>query len=723
MKEAVAVRIGAREVTRRFGAVVANDHVDLSVAPRTIHAVVGGNGAGKSTLMRILQGVDAPDTGAVILDDRPVRLEGPADAFARGVGLVHQEFMLAPPLSLLENLILAREPTMLGGLIDWRRAEAEAEEVAALAGVTVDWRLKAVDAPIHMRQSLEILRLLYRGADVLILDEPTAVLAPPQIEDLLALMHRLKAEGRTIVFISHKLDEVMNVADAITVMRSGRVVTTTTPSTTSVADLATAMVGEAVGVPQLETRPRPRGEPLFRARSLVGVDTLGFKRLGPVDLDVFRGEIVGVAGVGGNGQDELVACAAGLAHPVEGTIAFGGRNLAGLPASRFRETGIGYVSADRAGEGLCLTASVRENFAAGREREPVFSRFGLLRRAAIDAEARKALARLNVRFGSLGDPAGSLSGGNQQRLAIARELEREPKLLVAAQPTRGVDIAGTAFIHRLLAAFRDRGGAVLLVSEVARRNSCALRSRRLHLQGADRGRTRPRPGERRCARPLDARPEGGMIGGTALQGLARACAAAMPFAVAIAIGAVMLALTGHDPVSVYRLMIEEAFGGERRIAATLTEATPLLLMGLAAAVAFRAGVFNVGAEGCFYVGGIVAAVAGYSLPSWPSLLLIPFALAAASVVGGAWLLAPGLLRARLGVDEVVTTLMLNFIAIDLTSWLVDGPLLARGSANSATPLISAAAELPRLLPPRPCISAFSSASRWSQDMEFGADFQ
>lgn len=466
MKEAVAVRIGAREVTRRFGAVVANDHVDLSVAPRTIHAVVGGNGAGKSTLMRILQGVDAPDTGAVILDDRPVRLEGPADAFARGVGLVHQEFMLAPPLSLLENLILAREPTMLGGLIDWRRAEAEAEEVAALAGVTVDWRLKAVDAPIHMRQSLEILRLLYRGADVLILDEPTAVLAPPQIEDLLALMHRLKAEGRTIVFISHKLDEVMNVADAITVMRSGRVVTTTTPSTTSVADLATAMVGEAVGVPQLETRPRPRGEPLLRARSLVGVDTLGFKRLGPVDLDVFRGEIVGVAGVGGNGQDELVACAAGLAHPVEGTIAFGGRNLAGLPASRFRETGIGYVSADRAGEGLCLTASVRENFAAGREREPVFSRFGLLRRAAIDAEARKALAQLNVRFGSLGDPAGSLSGGNQQRLAIARELEREPKLLVAAQPTRGVDIAGTAFIHRLLAAFRDRGGAVLLVSEL-----------------------------------------------------------------------------------------------------------------------------------------------------------------------------------------------------------------------------------------------------------------
>ena len=252
MTEGVSVRIGARGVTRRFGAVVANDHVDLSVEPRTIHAVVGGNGAGKSTLMRILQGVDAPDEGTVILHDRPVELEGPADAFARGVGLVHQEFMLAPPLSLLENLILAREPVRFGGLIDWRKAEAEAERVAALAGVTIDWRLKAVDAPIPMRQILEILRLLYRGADVLILDEPTAVLAPSQIEDLLALMGKLKAEGRTTVFISHKLDEVMAVADVITVMRSGRVVATTTPSATSAAELASAMVGEAVEIPRLK---------------------------------------------------------------------------------------------------------------------------------------------------------------------------------------------------------------------------------------------------------------------------------------------------------------------------------------------------------------------------------------------------------------------------------------------------------------------------------------
>jgi general nucleoside transport system ATP-binding protein len=461
----VTVRLGARDVTRRFGAVVANDHVSLSVAPGTIHAVVGGNGAGKSTLMRILQGVDAPDAGTVVLDDRPARLLGPADAFARGVGMVHQEFMLAAPLSLIENLILGAEPIAAGGLIDWGKAEAEANRVAALAGVRVDWRLKATDAPIHARQILEILRLLYRGADVLILDEPTAVLAPKQIEDLLELMRRLKAEGRTIVFISHKLEEVMSVADAITVMRSGRVVATTTPAETSLSELARAMVGEAVEFPPVEPRPRAAREPLFVARGLVGVDATGFERLGPIDLEIFPGEIVGVAGVGGNGQDELVACAAGLAAPTAGQIVFRRGDLTGASTATFRAAGVGYISADRAEEGLCLTASIRDNFVAGREREPKFSRLGVMRRPAIDTAAMRALKLLSVRFRTLADSAASLSGGNQQRLVLARELERNPSLLVAAQPTRGVDIAGTAFIHRLLGDFRDRGGAVLLVSE------------------------------------------------------------------------------------------------------------------------------------------------------------------------------------------------------------------------------------------------------------------
>jgi general nucleoside transport system ATP-binding protein len=459
------VRLGARGVTRAFGLVLANDRVDLSVAPATIHAVVGGNGAGKSTLMRILQGVDHPDEGSVILDDRPVRLTGPADAYARGIGMVHQEFMLAPPLTLLENLVLAREPLGRGGLIDWRAAQAEADRLARIAGVTIDWRMRVVDAPVHMRQAIEILRLLYRGADVLILDEPTAVLAPAQIADLLALMRKLKAEGRTILFITHKLEEVIRVADAITVMRAGRVVETTTSAKTSVSELARAMVGDSVEPAKVDGHVRRSAKPLFIARRLVGRDPMGIRRLGPVDVEVFAGEIVGVAGVGGNGQDELVRSAAGLARPAEGNIDFAGVDMTGAGAFKFRAAGVGYLSADRAEEGLCLSASIRDNLIAGREREPGFSRFGLLKLRAVAAEARRALARLSVRYRRLGDPAGSLSGGNQQRLVIARELDRQPRLLVAAQPTRGVDIAGTAFIHSQIAAFRDRGGAVLLISE------------------------------------------------------------------------------------------------------------------------------------------------------------------------------------------------------------------------------------------------------------------
>lgn len=452
-------------MTRQFGSVVANDRIDVSVAPGTIHAVVGGNGAGKSTLMRILQGVDSPDSGSVVLDDQPVRLTGPADAYARGIGMVHQEFMLAPPLTLLENLILAREPIGRGGLIDWRKAQTEADRLAKIAGVEIDWKRRVADAPVHVRQILEILRLLYRGADVLILDEPTAVLAPLQIEELLGLMRKLKAEGRTIVFISHKLEEVMSVADAITVMRAGRVVASTTPGQTTREALTQAVIGDAALEPQVEARTRRPGPPVFRARGLVARDAAGAPRLGPVDLEIYPGEIVGVAGVAGNGQDELVECAAGLSAPAAGAIVFADEDMSRASTERFRTAGIGYLSADRAQEGLCLSASIRDNFVAGRERDPAFSRFGLLRLAAIGNVAEQAMKTLSVRYGRLADLAGSLSGGNQQRLAFARELGRDPLLLVASQPTRGVDIGGTAFIHAQIAALRDRGAAILLISE------------------------------------------------------------------------------------------------------------------------------------------------------------------------------------------------------------------------------------------------------------------
>jgi simple sugar transport system ATP-binding protein len=453
------VRLGARGLTRRFGPVVANQAIDFAVAPGTIHAIVGGNGAGKSTLMRILQGVDRPDEGEVILADDPVRLTGPADAYRRGIGLVHQEFMLAPPLSLWENLILAREP-MARGLVDRRAALRAAEALAATAGVQLDWRMRVADAPVHVRQILEILRLIYRGADVLILDEPTAVLAPAQIVELLALMRKLKSEGRTLLFVSHNLEEVMSVADAVTVMLAGRVVMTTTPSQTSPEALAEAMVGEPVATTRIAPRRAKGGAPVLSVRGLASV---GAERLGPVDFDIFPGEIVGIAGVGGNGQDALVACVAGVAAPSAGTLVFAGRDMNGAPTSAFRAAGIGYVSADRAEEGLCQSASLSDNFIAGREAQ--YARGGWLNGRAIKTRARAALAAHKVRYGRLSDAVATLSGGNQQRLVLARELDRAPKLLVAAQPTRGVDIAGAALIHAELAAFRDGGGAVLLFSE------------------------------------------------------------------------------------------------------------------------------------------------------------------------------------------------------------------------------------------------------------------
>jgi ABC-type uncharacterized transport system ATPase subunit len=459
-----AVRLGARAVTRRYGNVIANDGIDFAASPGSIHAIVGGNGAGKTTLMRILQGLERPDEGSVIIDDHPVILADPAEAFARGIGMVHQEFMLVESLTLLENLILGREP-LRRGVIDRAAALAAAERLAASAGVALDWSATVAEAPVHLRQIVEILRLLYRGTDVLILDEPTAVLAPQQVQDLLALLRRLRDEGRTIIFISHKLDEVRAIADRITVLRAGRVVAATTPAAADVRALARLMIGEPVEQPQRPQRPTLGGGPLLSVRGLCVCDARGVQRLAGIDLDINAGEVVGIAGVAGSGQDELVAAVVGLRRAVAGTITFDGTDITACSVAARRQAGIGYVSADRAHEGLCLAASIRDNLIAGRHRAPPFARHGVLRPATIRAQTRRVLERFSVVYDDAGDAVGSLSGGNQQRVAMARELDRTPRLLVAAQPTRGVDIAGIAFIHARILAYRGTGGAVLLVSE------------------------------------------------------------------------------------------------------------------------------------------------------------------------------------------------------------------------------------------------------------------
>lgn len=457
------IRLGARGVTRRFGSLVANDAIDFAARRGTIHAIVGGNGAGKSTLMRILQGMDRPDDGEVIVDGRPVVFRGPADAFGNGIGMVHQEFMLVPGLSLLENLILAKEPPGSLGRVDRDRALDAGRELERLAGVSVDWETPEEEAPVHVRQIVEILRLLYRGADVLILDEPTAVLAPAQVREMLALLRKLRDEGRTVLFISHKLDEVLALADDITVIRAGKVVASLPAAEADKGRLAELMIGEILTQPA--ARDRAAGEPVLELSGISAGAGRGTSGLASLDLTVRAGEIVGIAGVSGNGQDELAAVVTGLRHARAGTIRIGGVDVTALPLVDRRRNGLAYLSPDRASEGLCLAAPISENAIAGHHRRPQFCSSGVLRGRAIATHVEALLDRFGVKRASSRLPAASLSGGNQQRVAVARELDGSPKALVACQPTRGVDIRGIAFIHQCLLDYRDAGGAVLLISE------------------------------------------------------------------------------------------------------------------------------------------------------------------------------------------------------------------------------------------------------------------
>jgi general nucleoside transport system ATP-binding protein len=457
------IRLGARQVTRRFGGVVANDGVSLAIAPGKVHAIVGENGAGKTTLMRILYGLDRPDEGTVVIDDEPARLSGPADATRRGIGMVHQEFKLVDELTLLENLVLGHEPVRQGRL-DWRRARVRAEALAGETGVALEWDLPAGRASVAARQRLEILRLLYREADVLILDEPTAVLAPPQVVELLALLRGLRDGGRTIVFISHKLQEVLDVADTVTALRGGRVTGTVAAADADPDKLVRMMVGESV--PEVRVRAHEAtGQALLEVRGVSLRDPRGRNRLSDVSLAVHAGEVVGVAGVAGNGQDELVECVMGLTRPTAGSVAIDGSDVTCSSIADRRRRGLAYIPADRRRDGLSATSSLIDNAAAGSHRSPQLTRNGWFRRGALEQRAGRVVERYGVRCAGLQVPAASLSGGNQQRLILGREMEGEPRVLVASQPTRGVDVRGSAYIREQLLAVRERGGGVLLLSE------------------------------------------------------------------------------------------------------------------------------------------------------------------------------------------------------------------------------------------------------------------
>jgi simple sugar transport system ATP-binding protein len=461
------IALGATDIRKSYGPILANQGISLSVGPGEIHAVVGENGAGKSTLMRVLQGIERPDSGHVTVMDRDVSFAGPADALAEGIGMVHQEFMLAPDLSLLENLVLGDEPVRWGrgalSLIDWKSAEAQGRELAERIGIEVDWHRRAGAAPVHIQQFVEIIRLLRRGTRVLILDEPTAVLAPQQVNELFDLVRRIREDGTAILFISHKIGEVMSLADRVTVIRQGKIAFSSAIAETTGEEIASHIVDGARPVTD-EVR---RGVPGNAVLEVTGLSAATVEKSHPlydISFSVHAGEIVGLAGVAGNGQVELMEALSGLRRST-GRVELGGVDLSGLGADRRRAAGIGYISPDRRQEGLAIEASIEENTVAGSHRTTPISSGFWLDRGAMKRVALERLNRLSVKYGSLRDRVGSLSGGNQQRVVFAREIAVSPQLLLVSQPTRGVDLNGIAAIHDILRDYRDAGGAVLLVSE------------------------------------------------------------------------------------------------------------------------------------------------------------------------------------------------------------------------------------------------------------------
>jgi general nucleoside transport system ATP-binding protein len=448
--------IALEGITKRFPGVLANDEVSLELRPGEVHALIGENGAGKSTLMRVLYGIYPADAGRIRVRGQDAKIGSPRDAIALGIGMVHQHFVLVDPFTVTENIILGEEG---GPILDVDTANRRVAELADQYAFRVSPSAVVEDLSVGEEQRVEILKALYRGVEILILDEPTAVLTPVEARDLFGNLRKLREAGRTIVFISHKLDEVLDIADRITVLRRGRVVGETTPAETSKAKLAEMMVGRPV-LFRLEKPDVRVGDPVLRVADLTGE-----VKLNGLSLEVRAGEILGVAGVEGNGQRELAEVLIGLRKPASGTIELEGRDIAGRQVGEIRNIGVGYIPEDRHDQGLVLQMTLWENAILGRQDDDEFSTsLGILLISKIKDLAARLVKLFDVRARSVDVYASTLSGGNQQKLILARELETDPKLLIAAQPTRGLDVGAIEFVWRQILDQKAAGRAVLLIS-------------------------------------------------------------------------------------------------------------------------------------------------------------------------------------------------------------------------------------------------------------------
>jgi len=456
------MKLELRGITKRFGSLVANDHIDLVVEPGTIHCLLGENGAGKSTLMNVLYGLYQAEEGEILLDGAPQRFAGPGDAMKAGIGMVHQHFMLVPVFTVAENVMLGHEQTKFGGRLDLAAARAKVREISGRFGFDVDPDAVVEDLPVGVQQRVEIIKALSRDAKVLVFDEPTAVLTPQETDELMAIMRQLKQSGTAIVFITHKLREVREVADSITVIRLGKVVGEAEPTATN-TELASLMVGRAVELTVHKEPARPAGAALV-VEDLTVVDPRGQVVVNHVGFEVHAGEILAIAGVQGNGQTELTEAILGLQPRVSGRISLDGRQLTGLAVRQVLDAGVGFVPEDRKEDGLVAEFTIAENLMLDRaDREP-FVRRGALQLGYLAEFAEQKLHEFDIRAQGTGTHVGRLSGGNQQKVVLARELSRELRLFVAAQPTRGLDVGSIEFVHTRIVETRDAGVPVIVVS-------------------------------------------------------------------------------------------------------------------------------------------------------------------------------------------------------------------------------------------------------------------
>lgn len=454
--------IEMREITKVFGEFVANDKINLELRKGEIHALLGENGAGKSTLMNMLAGLLEPTSGEIVVNGQVVKLDSPSKAASLGIGMVHQHFMLVEAFTVAENIILGSELTKKG-VLDIARATREINELSERYGLAVDPSAKVADISVGAQQRVEILKTLYRGADILIFDEPTAVLTPSEIDELMAIMKNLVKEGKSIILITHKLDEIRAVSDRVTVIRRGKSIETVEIAGATNADLAEMMVGRSVSFKTEKQEAQPK-EVILSIKDLVVNENRGVPAVKNLSLDVRAGEIVGIAGIDGNGQSELIQAITGLRKIESGSVELKGQSIVGLHPRQITEMSVGHVPEDRHRDGLVLEMMISENIALQTYYKEPLSKKGILNYTNIIGYAKELMQEFDVRAASEIVPASALSGGNQQKAIIAREVDRNPDLLIVSQPTRGLDVGAIEYIHKRLIQERDNGKAVLVVS-------------------------------------------------------------------------------------------------------------------------------------------------------------------------------------------------------------------------------------------------------------------